>query len=268
MDSESLSFDNMTALYDETRTWDDKCFSAALDYLEARFPPARFRKVFEPGIGNGRITIPLAGRGYDVTGVDISSEMLSLLHDRMLGHPHLANITFLKADVTSLPFPDAEFDMTVVVHLFYFIPDWKTAVDELTRVIKPGGSLILMHTGSGQEIPEINQRYKELCADLGFTINQMGVSSTSEVVQYLQESGRTVALIQDRWRWTTHIQIKRALQYMQHRAYSFTTLAPDAIHHEALARLSKELINRYGNMNTVLEIPNQISLAIIANQKV
>ena len=111
-------------------------------------------------------------------------------------------------------------------------------------------------------MPEINQRYKELCADLGFATDHIGASSTSEVVQYLRETGRNAEFVRDRWCWITRMQIDRALEYMQRRAYSFTTLAPDAIHREALTKLSKELIGRYGNLNAVIEVPNQISMVI------
>jgi predicted TPR repeat methyltransferase len=75
----SLSFDNMVRLYDETRIFDEECFESALDYMVERFPPRAFPNVLEPGIGTGRIAIPLAERGYRVTGVDISEEMLAFL---------------------------------------------------------------------------------------------------------------------------------------------------------------------------------------------
>ena len=67
----------MARLYDETRGFHRKCFDYALDFLVDRFPPQVFSNVFEPGIGNGRIAIPLAKRGYKITGVDISEEMLA-----------------------------------------------------------------------------------------------------------------------------------------------------------------------------------------------
>ena len=60
MTMRSLSFDSMVKLYDETRGFDKECFDSALDFLVDRFPPQDFGKVFEPGIGNGRIAIPLA----------------------------------------------------------------------------------------------------------------------------------------------------------------------------------------------------------------
>jgi ubiquinone/menaquinone biosynthesis C-methylase UbiE len=80
---DSLSFDPLVAQYDETRTFDQGSFDAAMDYLAERFPPQTFQRVFEPGIGTGRIAVPLADRGYRVTGVDISREVLAILSERL-----------------------------------------------------------------------------------------------------------------------------------------------------------------------------------------
>lgn len=59
-----MSFNRVVQLYDETRAFDVDCFDSALDFLTERFPPTLFNKLFEPGIGTGRIAIPLAERGY------------------------------------------------------------------------------------------------------------------------------------------------------------------------------------------------------------
>ncbi len=56
---ESMSFDNMVDLYNETRVFNRCCFSAALDFIVERFPPESFRHMLEPGIGTGRIAIDL-----------------------------------------------------------------------------------------------------------------------------------------------------------------------------------------------------------------
>ena len=74
---ESLNFDRMIKYYDETRIFNQKCFNEAINYIVERFPPKVYKKVFEPGIGTGRISIPLAQRGYHIYGIDISTEMLN-----------------------------------------------------------------------------------------------------------------------------------------------------------------------------------------------
>jgi ubiquinone/menaquinone biosynthesis C-methylase UbiE len=256
----SLPFDPLIALYDETRTVDVRCFRAALDALVERFPPQRFPRLFEPGIGNGRIAIPLAELGYAVTGADIASAMLHAGKERATTLP----IAWHQADVTRLPYADAMFDIAVATHLFYFIHDWQLAAAELLRVVRPGGPIILMHTGSGAEIPMLNARYKALCAEYACPIPTVGVESTREVVTYYETLDRQVEWWRDRWTWIAHIRVDRALAHIRARAYSFTTFAPDAIHHEVVGRLTVELERQYGTLYTDIDVPNQVYMVVVS----
>ncbi len=260
----SLSFDGLVELYDETRVFDLDCFDAALGFLMDRFSLQDFNKLLEPGIGTGRIAIPLAERGYHVTGVDVSEEMLALLEKRLMQSSQSLPISLFKADVTDLPFANAAFDIAVAVHLFYFVREWKKAAEEILRVVKCDGPIVLMHTGTGAEIPLLNQRYKELCAQQGCLAREIGVRSTREVVGYFEGIGYRVEWIRDRWQWTSRIRLDKALNYMKARAYSFTTFAPDDVHLLAIERLGSELRHRYGSLGTEVEVSNQIYLAIIS----
>ena len=81
----SLSFDGLTAYYDRTRTFDAVCFGQAMNWLAERFPPLQFPAILEPGVGTGRIALPLVEHGYQVTGLDISEEMLGLCNAQSQG---------------------------------------------------------------------------------------------------------------------------------------------------------------------------------------
>jgi len=260
----SLSFDNMAELYDETRIFDINCLNSALEYIVDRFPPERFRDVFYPGIGTGRIAIPLAERGYRITGVDISENMLSSLKKQLEQSKRHLNISFRKADVTRLPYKANSFDAIITVHLFYFIRDWEKAVDEIVRVVRNEGPFILMHTGTGMEIPFLNTRYKELCSEQGFKIPDFGVKSNKEVIDYLENLGYNAQWIRDRWKWTSHIRLDKALDYVRSRAYSFTTCTPDDIHSKVVNGLESELERDFGSLTYKVEIPNQIYLVIVS----
>ncbi len=259
----SLSFDNMAELYDETRVFDTNCLNSALDHIVDRFPPERFGNIFYPGIGTGRIAVPLAERGYRVTGVDISEEMLALLEKRVMQAGQSLPISCQRGDVLKLPFPAEAFDMAIAVHLFYFIQKWKKAVDEILRVVKGDGPVVLMHTGTGTEIPFLNTRYKELCAELGCPIQDIGVKSNAEVVDYLRSLGYNAEWIRDRWQWTSRIRLNKALNYVKSRAYSFTTVAADDVHSKAVERLESELQHQFGSLTTEVETANQVYLVII-----
>jgi len=254
----------MVELYDETRTFDQACFDAALDYLVDRFPPERFPSIVEPGIGTGRIAIPLAERGYQVAGSDISADMLALLRRKLerIGQP--LSLSFHAADAIALPYPDAAFDMAVAVHLFYFISDWQRAAREVLRVVRNDGPLILMQTGRGTEIPLLTERYKDLCAERGCRTGYVGVPGTKDVVAYFESLGRRSERVHDRWRWVSRVRLDKGLEYMRLRAYSYTTYPPDAVHDEAIAAIEDELIREFGSLEVGVEVPNEVHFTIIS----
>ena len=260
---ESLSFDAMAELYDETRIVDEACLEAALDFLVERFPPLEFPRLIYPGIGSGRIAVPLAARGCAMTGVDISTRMLDLLRPRLSAVAQPVQITALQDDATGLPFDTETFDLAVAVHLFYFIRNWRKALDEIIRVLKREGCLVLMHTGQGAEIPFANSAYKESCAAQGHPISSVGVDSTREVVAYLGDLGCAIEEITGRWEWTNRVVARTAVAYMRARAYSFTSYTPVEVHVVAMSAVEAELNKRLGGPTVAVEVPSEIRFVLV-----
>ena len=254
----SLSWDGMSESYDVSRRNDNHCLAAALDELAGRFPPAQYPSLFEPGIGTGRIAIPLARRGYQVTGVDISGEMLAKLEAK-LGEPGLKErVAFRQADVKEVPYGDGSFDLAVAVHLFWFVDCWKRAVAELRRIVKPSGPIVIMNTGSGAESPRLNERYKALCAERGDSIRNPGAGSNQEVGEYLGTMGYTLETLRGKWKWLADIRGMDALSHVAARAYSFTQLSSERVHREVVEVLRKEV----PTWPEVESVPNEIWMII------
>ena len=263
----SLSFDGLTAHYDQTRTFDPICFGLAIDWLTERFPPSQFPSVLEPGVGTGRIALPLVQRGYQVTGLDISEEMLSVCTAQSQTLKVNNVLCCLRADVACLPLGPALFDLCVSVHLFYFISDWRGAVREVLRVLKPNGILILLHTGFGAEVPHLNERYRKLASEQKYTLPIYGVRSTSEVVDYAVSLG-CIAERVDRpeWGWTARINLQEALNHLRNRAYSFTKDVPDAVHLAVMDSLQRENFAEAASVGTEVEVPNRITIILLSSR--
>jgi len=257
-----MSFDCIASVYDDTRIFDQACFNAALDYIVSRFPPLKYPAIFEPGIGTGRIAIPLAERGYKVTGADISAEMLKILADKLAHQPSLP-VKFIKQDITSLPYPDASFDIGIAVHIFHLIPAWQKAIDEIYRVLKPNAPLILMFTGVGNEDRAISQRYNDLCSEYGYTIKHIGISAKTELPVYLTGLGRRIEKIGGLWQWRQHVHVDRFVADTRARKYSDARLAPDAIHFKAMDTLEAELKQKYGSLAVETETPTEITMMLV-----
>jgi ubiquinone/menaquinone biosynthesis C-methylase UbiE len=103
------------------------------------------KSILDVGSGAGQIVrhlLKYADRDAEITGLDISSEMLRRARTRLKSNrPH-----FLSADLSRLPFADATFDCVTCGYVLEHLPDAKAGLAELSRVMSPGGRMLLMTT--------------------------------------------------------------------------------------------------------------------------
>jgi SAM-dependent methyltransferase len=112
------------------------------------FPRWRDMDVLEAGCGIGTDGVQFARAGARYTGIDWGESTLELARR----HFALKNVdgTFAQASVTELPYPDASFDLVYSHGVIHHIPDTERAVAEFHRVLRPGGTALVMlyHRGS------------------------------------------------------------------------------------------------------------------------
>ncbi len=239
-----------------------------MDWLAERFPPSRYPSVLEPGVGTGRIALPLVELGYQVAGLDISEAMLRACAAQRRALEAGDRLYCLRADAVRLPLRSMSFNLCVAVHLFYFISDWRGAVREMLRVLEPAGTLILLHTGFGAEIPSLNARYRELASEKGYAFPAYGVRSTHEVVEYAILLGCSAERVdRPEWEWTAQIKVQAALEHLRDRAYSFTKDVPDTVHLAVMNSLQRENRQEAAFPNAETEVPNRISIVLIQQTK-
>ncbi len=106
--------------------------------------------VLDVGVGTG-LELPMFDRRTRLTGIDLSEPMLRRAQRRVRAKA-LGNVEGLVVmDAARLAFPDAHFDAVVAPYVLTVVPDPRASLDELARVVKPGGEIILVnHVGSGQ----------------------------------------------------------------------------------------------------------------------
>ncbi len=111
----------------------------------------------EIGVGTGRFALPLARAGVRMSGVDISRDML----ERLVENSNGTTVDVCLADATMLPFADHTFDSAIAVHVLHLIPRWQNAVDQLLRVVKPGGKFLAERGGrtEGDWWHELRRRF-------------------------------------------------------------------------------------------------------------
>lgn len=101
-------------------------------------PLVRGAHVLDAGCGAAYGAALLAEAASSVVGVDIADAVLESARPGMPG-----NVELVTADLHSLPQPDGTFDVVVCFEAIEHVPDPEPVLDELRRVLRPGGLLVL-----------------------------------------------------------------------------------------------------------------------------
>ncbi|MDZ4677789.1 MAG: class I SAM-dependent methyltransferase [Oligoflexia bacterium] len=104
-------------------------------------PEIKNKKVLEVGCGAGDFSIYLSKQMAEVTGVDFSSRAIEIASAK--AKTHKASAQFKVADAQKLPFENNHFDVVVSCECLEHVPTPSEMLQELHRVLKPGGILVL-----------------------------------------------------------------------------------------------------------------------------
>ena len=110
-----------------------------------RFDVRGCKRILDAGCGNGRYTRFLLKEADDdafLTAFDYSQRMLRRACKRVRSE----RVSFVGADLTRLPYADATFDAVVCGWVLEHLPDPRLGLQQLARVVHPGGTLLLMAT--------------------------------------------------------------------------------------------------------------------------
>jgi len=95
--------------------------------------------------GTGDLAFATAARGARTVGLDITHRMLELARrrsSRASAGPAASGVEFITGDMTQLPFRSAAFDIVTTGYGLRNVPDLDAAIDEIARVLRPGGRLL------------------------------------------------------------------------------------------------------------------------------
>jgi demethylmenaquinone methyltransferase / 2-methoxy-6-polyprenyl-1,4-benzoquinol methylase len=106
--------------------------------LVAMSGAAASQRALDLACGTGDIAVAVAARGARVIGLDLTLRMLQLAHAK----PAAAAVGFVAGDMMALPFADASFDLVTVGYGIRNVPRIEPAIDEIRRVLRPGGRLL------------------------------------------------------------------------------------------------------------------------------
>jgi len=109
----------------------------------AAVPLSGDERALDIGCGPGHTALAFAPRVREVVAVDLTEDMLTQGR-RLAGERGIGNAVFQRGDVEDLPFPDGSFDLVTSRYSAHHYPHPLVALREVARVLKPGGTLLLV----------------------------------------------------------------------------------------------------------------------------
>lgn len=102
------------------------------------------KRVLDLGCGAGRHLAYLASRGFQVVGLDVSDTALALCSSR-ISKADFKDIVVVKHEMTEIPFIDNYFDSVLSTNVIHHapLPEIKATIDEIHRVLKKNGTLLV-----------------------------------------------------------------------------------------------------------------------------
>lgn len=134
--------------------------------IKKQLPQDKNLRILDVGCGAGFFSVLLAKEGYQVTGVDLTPDMVE--NARTLAAEEKTDCEFLVMDAENLRFADESFDVVISRNLTWTLPDVKSAYREWVRVLKKGGILLNFDANYGlsdftdlSELPD-NHAHQEI----------------------------------------------------------------------------------------------------------
>jgi phosphatidylethanolamine/phosphatidyl-N-methylethanolamine N-methyltransferase len=107
--------------------------------------------ILEVGVGTG-LALPMYPHHCRIVGIDLSKGMLAKAKERAEAH-QLAHVQLHRMDAGSMEFVDDSFDTVVAAYVVTAVPDYRKVVNEMIRVCRPGGRIILLnHFSNGNKV--------------------------------------------------------------------------------------------------------------------
>ncbi|MFF4801724.1 class I SAM-dependent methyltransferase [Streptomyces sp. NPDC001351] len=111
--------------------------------------PERTSDVLDLGCGTGSLSLLASEQGHHVTGVDSSPAMIDLAREKLAGR----DAAFLVGDATAPPVGEQRFDVVLVRHLLWALPDPGRVLRHWRELVRPGGRLVLVEGVWGTVTP-------------------------------------------------------------------------------------------------------------------
>ncbi len=142
-----------------------------VELMESGLISKKGSRVLDIGCGAGSNTVFISGAGYNVIGLDFAA--LALKHSVKLAEDNSFEIPFTAADAAALPFRASVFDLIIDLGCFHCMAEERRGdyIEEVSRVIRPGGLIQLTCFNKKGEPPEVASGFDEADIEALFSGN-------------------------------------------------------------------------------------------------
>lgn len=130
----------------------------------------------------------IVGSTGKVVLADINASMLNVGRDKLSNEGYVGNIEYVQANAEELPFEDNTFDVITIAFGLRNVTDKQKALNSMTRVLKPGGRLLVLEFSKPQSA--LMSKVYDLYSFSALPLMGKLVANDSESYQYLAESIR------------------------------------------------------------------------------
>ena len=221
----STSFDRVAEIYDATRGMPPEVSAVVTDGLLEIAASRRKPRFLEPGIGTGRIGLPIAARGHAYTGVDLSTGMLAQLRAKIAPDTPL---TLVRGDTSKLPLADDSFDVALTCHVLHLVTDWRSALDEIRRTLKPGGIYLHCEGSGGRWSTPVYAEWQAIAERHDVALRQKRGADTAQVIACLRDHNAKMS-VHCLAEWQSEIGVTETVRRIAARTFSNYWSIPDEV---------------------------------------
>lgn len=228
-------------------------------------------RVLELGVGTGRIAVPLAKAGCQVVGIDLSAHMLTALA-RRVDHEGLQHIQLAQADITALPFAERVFDGAMAVHVLHLVSDWAGVLGQLSRLIRPGGTLVLGRDWVDPQsmAGQIRNQFRQTVLSVGTDMLPPGATAAAPpsggaaIVQCLMGLGAQPLSREEivAAEWRTELSPRQILEGIRSRDDAESWVLPDEVLHETMRRLDVFAAQTWPDLDAALPVTRRFLMGV------
>jgi ubiquinone/menaquinone biosynthesis C-methylase UbiE len=202
-------------------------------------------RVLDLGAGTGRIGKAFAAAGDRYVGIDLSSGMLREFAGAAACRPALA-----QADGAQLPFPDAAFDVVLLIQVLTGARGWRHIVAEARRATRAGGLVTIGHTvGPADGIDaRLKFRLARILADLGASSHGARKNREEALASLAASAARSTHVVAASW-----IAERTPRGFLErHRTGARFAALPAALQDAALKELANWAETEFGSLDSGL----------------